>query len=164
MSLTVQRLIAGQQAADAGSRVCFPTVQSVYYNWQTVCTSSPEGNRQGWCGASGYMGMDNMTGRKPGSKTLAQKRFTMKNTSKEQGYNGLAQHRTGLSNPATPQVSFDEFASFDEHSFAEKPTPRTPESPEEESFRSLIKTHLPRHKASPALLQRIRSSVRHIEE
>lgn len=39
------------------------------------------------------------------------------------------------------------------------PSPRQPETPEEESFRRFLKTHLPRHKASPALLQRIRSTI-----
>lgn len=88
----------------------------------------------------------------------------MKMLRNQQSNNAAVGLRPGVTpttvNPA-PDVFMDECAELEEKIFSEKPAPRIPESPDEESFRILLKSHLPRHKASQALLERIRSSIQH---
>lgn len=87
---------------------------------------------------------------------LAQNHFTMKNARKQLGE--IAAIDAVLINPS-PIVSDtpDALPLFENAIFHEKPRPRQPESPDTESFRSWLKASTPRHKASPALLERIRT-------
>jgi hypothetical protein len=86
--------------------------------------------------------------------------FTMKNSRKQYDNMAMAQPRIAISNPYVPLPdSLDELAILEDKIFAEKPMPRIPETPEDESFRAFIKNQLPQHKASPALLDRIRQSI-----
>lgn len=50
-------------------------------------------------------------------------------------------------------------ALFENQVFSEKPGSRQPESPQVESLRSLLKANMTREKASPALIERIRSRM-----
>jgi hypothetical protein len=164
MFFTGQRLIAGQQAIHfAGSRSSLPASQSAPSYWQYVTVSELAGTRSAlYCMPGSPMPVV-MSGSKPGSKTTAQFHLTMKNVRKQQD-TAIGQHRTGVSNLIAPPDNFDESGQLENTIFAEKQAHRKPESPEEESFRSLLKANLPRHKASPALLLRIKNSIQLIQE
>jgi hypothetical protein len=85
----------------------------------------------------------------------------MKNTLKQQDSFAVATYRTGVSQPVSPvdPSNPDEMDLLQEKVFTEKHAPRMPEPQEEESFRALLKAHLPRHKAPEALMQRIRNNM-----
>jgi hypothetical protein len=86
--------------------------------------------------------------------------FHMKNLRNQQGNDAAASQRNGIPNSNTPPEPFmDEFTRLEEKVFSENPSPRIPESPEEESLRLFLKTHIAHHKASPALIERIKSSI-----
>lgn len=89
--------------------------------------------------------------------------MNMKMLRDQQSNHAAASPRTGVTNPTStaPEYFMDESSELEEKIFTEKPAPRIPESPDEESFRMFLKTNLPRHKASQALLERIRSSIQH---
>jgi hypothetical protein len=164
MFFTGQRLIAGQPAnLFAGSRPCLPNPQSANSYWQTVLVSDLVGTPSVQYSMPGSVYMVAMPGSKPGSKTMAQFHLTMKNVRKQQD-SAIGQHKTGVSSLIAPPDHFDESGELENAIFAEKHTPRKPESPEEESFRSLLKANLPRHKAAPALLLRIQNSIQRIKE
>ena len=84
--------------------------------------------------------------------------FTMKNARKQLGE--IAAIDATQINPG-PIVTdnADCLPLFENAIFHEKPQYRQPESPEQENFRSWLKTSLPRHKASPALIDRIRNII-----
>ncbi|GEM_PF-1319698 len=91
--------------------------------------------------------------RKSGAKMLVQNHFTMKNARKQLGEisNDPTQIKPGPIVADNP----DAFPLFENEVFYENPIARQPESPDAESFRSWLKTNTPRHKASPALMERI---------
>ena len=90
------------------------------------------------------------------SRMSAQTYVSMKNARKAGGLQ--ASDKTLAMDPILPNVSEDQ-QLLENRLFSEKPSPRQPESPEVESLRSLLKASLSREKASPALLQRIRSRM-----
>ena len=89
---------------------------------------------------------------------LAQNHFSMKNARKQLGE--IASTDPTQIKPG-PIIADDSnfFPLFENQIFYEKPIARQPESPDEESFRSWLKTNTPRHKASPALLERVSSII-----
>jgi hypothetical protein len=89
-------------------------------------------------------------------ETLTQKLFTMKNARKQLGE--MASNEASSYNPGPIATeSFDTLPLFEHPIFHEKPQARQPEAPDTESFRSWLKSNTPHQKASPALLERIRS-------
>lgn len=160
MFFTSQRLMAGQQAS---SSACSPTVSqsSKLNSWQgsTDIRCVPVGTRMQDSDCSGFATTWNMCGSKPGLETLAKNFLTMKNSLKSTG-NLAAKQGVVVSSYSTMsgiEPHADDQSFTEEKIFNKKPSPRVPESPEEENFRHLIKSNLPRPKASQALLQRIRS-------
>lgn len=160
MFFTSQRLMVGQQAS---SSACSPTFSqsSKLNSWQgsTDVCCVPVGTRTQGSDGSGFATTRNMCGSKPGLETLAKNYLTMKNSLKSTG-NLAAKQSIVVSSYSTlsgiePQADDQSFT--EDKIFHKKPTPRVPESPEEENFRLFIKSSLPRPKASQALLQRIRS-------
>jgi hypothetical protein len=82
----------------------------------------------------------------------AQIKVRMKNARKETGI-PASDKLQGTSGPE------DQVLSFEDQVFSTPPSPRQPESPDVESLRSLLKANMTREKASPALLERIRSRM-----
>lgn len=62
--------------------------------------------------------------------------------------------------PQTAPPPKDMFLSFDDPIFSLPPASRQPESPETESFRQQLKAHLPQHRPSMAIQQRIRDMIK----
>lgn len=79
----------------------------------------------------------------------------MKNARKQLGEIAATDAQQFNPGPFVPE-SFEDLAILENAIFHEKTTPRQPEAPETESFRSWLKAHTPRHTASPALLERLR--------
>jgi len=160
MFFTSQRLTAGQQAT---SYACSLTSTQVAQriNWQgsaNICCV-PVGTRTQSTDHSGSAMAWGMGGSKPGPGTMAKNFLTMKNSLKSTG-NLAAKQSIVVSSYSTlsgiePQADDQSFT--EDKIFNKKPSPRLPETPEEENFRHFIKSNLPRPKASQALLQRIRS-------
>lgn len=160
MFFTSQRLTAGQQAT---SYACSLTSSQVAQriNWQgsaNICCV-PVGTRTQSTDHSGSAMTWGMGGSKPGPETMAKNFLTMKNSLKSTG-NLAAKQSIVVSSYSTlsgiePQADDQSFT--EDKIFNKKPSPRLPETPEEENFRHFIKSNLPRPKASQALLQRIRS-------
>ena len=127
---------------------------------QTVSRLILVGSQSERCDLPGSASED-ASGSKPWQEMRAQTPRIMKHERKHQGAfaNNVnnAAATPGSAAPAQP----DDIMPTTETIFSNPPAPRQPETPEEESFRRFLKTHLPRHKASPALIQRIRS---HIQE
>ena len=160
MFLTSQRLMVGQQSF---SDVCSPSFSSVaqFQNWQGSADACcvPVGARMQHLGGSGFATAVNERGSKPDLETMATTFLTMKNSLKSTG-NLAAKQSIVVSSYSTlsgiePQADDQSFT--EDKIFNKKPSPRLPETPEEENFRHFIKSNLPRPKASQALLQRIRS-------
>lgn len=85
---------------------------------------------------------------------MAQKLCNMKDARK--------QITASAPNPDTcksAQRSVEDDLFLDNDVFAKAPAPRLPESPDEEHFRSFLKHQMPRHRASQALSQKIKSSL-----
>jgi hypothetical protein len=80
----------------------------------------------------------------------AQIHFFMKIARKETGL--PASDKLLANGPVNP-------ALYEDQVFSEKPGSRQPESPQVESLRSLLKANMTREKASPALIERIRSRM-----
>jgi hypothetical protein len=156
MLFTSQYFTIGQQENTTCSS--FRTVSSMYVqNWQaSSIVHALVGTQSERCTLPGSG--DNKTDRDRMSDAdlLAQNFFTMKNAHKQLGE--IASTDATQINPG-PIVSdnLDSLPLFENQIFHEKPLSRQPESPDTESFRSWLKTNTPRHKASPALLERIRS-------
>lgn len=142
------------------SRTLLPVAQ--FNNWQGSTDSCcvPVGARMQQIGCSGFATAGMMCGSKPDHGTSAKNVLTMKNSLKSTGNlaakQGIAASSYSTS-PAGIEPKADDQSFTEKKLFHKKPTPRLPESPEEESFRHFIQSNLPRPKASPALLQRIRS-------
>lgn len=151
MFFTRQRITTGQQALDARSLLLMSLVSGTEQNWSpaAICPRSV-GSRSRQCGLPGLAIVGQNGGSKPCAIPLAQIVFSMKNARNESGI--AASDKTRVSSP-------DDQVLVEHPLFSEIPSPRTPESPDVESLRSLLKANLPRETASPALLQRIRSRM-----
>lgn len=157
MLFTRQLSSAGQPALQDGSLSWLTSVSKFVINWRPlwICPSSV-GSRSGQFGQPGFSDFGNRIGSTPSGWMQAQNHVSMKNTRKESGMPASdklrAQGPLSASNPDDP-------GSVENQVFFEKPTPRPPESPDVESLRSLLKANMTQEKASPALLQRIRSKM-----
>ena len=158
MFFTSQNFSLGQQDAYScpSPRLVFSPYEknwpSTFIGSERVGTSS---ERCSWLG--GRENIDDCK-RKSDVELLAQNLFSMKNARKQLGE--IAAKDATQINPG-PIVSDnpDALPLFENQIFHEKPRPRQPESPDAESFRSWLKTNSPKHKASPALLERIKSII-----
>jgi len=162
MLFTRQHSTAGKQASDARSFPCLALVSASVINWWSVsiCPSSV-GSRSGQYGLPGFVDSDSDGGSNPSDRMLAQIHVSMKNARKETGI--PASDKPRALGPLTANGPEDQVI-FDHQVFSEKPAPRQPESPDVESLRSLLKANLSREKASPALIQRIRSRMHENKE
>ena len=151
MLFTRQRSSTGQQASFVCSLPSLNLVSASAINWSpiSICLSSV-GSRSRQCGIPGACGKGIYGGSNPGVRTPAQIHVSMKNARNETGI--PVSDKSRVNGPEDPTLSNDQV-------FAEKPAPRQPESPDVESLRSLLKANLSREKASPALIQRIRSRM-----
>ena len=87
---------------------------------------------------------------------LAQTFFSMKNARKQTGE--IATSDATKINPGPIMTEGpDVFPLFENPVFHEKHRSRQPESPDSESFRSWLQSNTPDHKASPALLERVKN-------
>ena len=156
MLFTRQHSIAGKQASDARSLSCLTFVSASVKNWRaTSIWPGAVGSRSGQCALPGFAGDSIFGGSKSSDSMPAQNHVSMKNARKE---NGLpASDKSRALGPL--MVNPEDQAIFDQQVFSEKPAPRQPESPDVESLRSLLKANLSREKASPALIERIRSRM-----
>ncbi len=153
MLFTRQYLSTARQTVSACPAPC-ATVSMLANNWQAavICvdqvgTSSVQSSFPG----NGNNGEGRA--RKSGADMLVQILFTMKNARKQLGEtsNDPTQIKPGPIITDNP----DAFPVIENQLFYEKPIARQPESADFESFRSWLKNNLPRHKASPALMERI---------
>ena len=151
MSFTSQHSTAGQQAFNASSFLCLTSCSASVINWSLafICPGSV-GNCSGQCEAPGNGTFGSLRSSTPSDSMPAQTHFYMKIARKATGVS--VSDKLRANGPQDP-------ALFEEQVFAEKPVSRQPESPDVESLRSLLKANLSREKASPALLQRIRSQM-----
>ncbi|MDO8366158.1 MAG: hypothetical protein Q7T20_05120 [Saprospiraceae bacterium] len=151
MSFTRQRSSAGQQASDARSRYWLSLGSESVINWSpvSICFSAV-GSRCRQYGLPGFGDQDSHCGSNPSDSTPAQIHIRMKIARKAAGV--PASDKSRVNGPEDQTLCNNQV-------FAEKPAPRQPESPDVESLRSLLKANMTREKASPALLQRIRSRM-----
>ncbi len=98
--------------------------------------------------------------KKSSADMLIQNHFTMKNARKQLGE--ISNDPTQIKPGPIVSDNPDAFPVIENQIFYEKPIARQPESPDTESFRSWLKTNTSRHKASPALVERI-SRITHDE-
>ncbi len=157
MSLTRQRSITRQQAANAGFISCCTLVSSSVINWSPVfiCPDSV-GSRSGQYGKPGFGDLYAQENSKLNDRTPAQIHIRMKNSRKETGLPASDKLRAYVPTPANCPA---DQVMIDSPVFTATSTPRSPESPAVESLRSMLKANLPSEKASPALLPRIRSRM-----
>lgn len=90
----------------------------------------------------------------------------MKNPRKQNGnaVGTVGTVRTGVSIPATDLGdALDTLPGQPEQYIAKAPSPQEFSLPEEESFRAFLNSRLPQFRASQALRERIRSSIRQSE-
>lgn len=162
MLFTRQRFIAGQQASDARSLSWLALVSASVINRSpvSICLSAV-GSRSGQYGQPGIVDLGTCRGSNPSDKTPTQIHVSMKNARKETGI--PASDKLRVNDPLTANGPQDQ-ANSEQQIFAEKPAPRQPESPDVESLRSLLKANMSREKASPALIQRIRSRMQDSKE
>jgi hypothetical protein len=118
----------------------------------------PAGNPTCWRGAPDCTGRS-AVGSTPGDGTLAQSTSAMKNSSNQKV--SVAGGNTSLGNTTSVQDNFmdSDIPVFAEYYDPEFPASRILPSPEENSFRNLLKSRLPQLKASQALRERIRLAV-----
>lgn len=162
MSFTSQRYSIGQQAQSVGSFPSLALVSESVINWRSISIcQSAVGNRCWQYGQPGSVGFGAQEGSKPSGKTPAQKQVSMKNARKAVG--GPASDKRQV-NDSLVTFNPEDQNLFENQIFAESPAPRTPESPEVELLRSLLKANLTSEKASPALMQRIRSRMHEHKE
>ena len=156
MLFTRQHSIVGKQASNARSLSWSALVSASVKNWWplSICLSAV-GNRSGQYGLPGFVDNGSYWGSTPSDRMPAQIHVSMKNARKETGT--PASDKLRVTGP-------EDQALFTDQIFAALPSPRQPESPDVESLRSLLKANLSREKASPALLQRIRSSMQENKE
>lgn len=124
---------------------------------QSVKWPSPGGNRQGEYGASGYITKDEGSS-KFGGNMLAQTNCTMKSPRNQNNGNAVGTVRTGV--PFTADLCNDDvMPRFPEQPISEDHSPRDIQLPEEDSFRAFLSSRLPKHKASQALRDKVRSTI-----
>ncbi len=162
MLFTRQHSIVGKQASNARSLSWSALVSASVKNWWplSICLSAV-GNRSGQYGLPGFVDNGSYWGSTPSDRMPAQIHVSMKNARKETGI--PVSDKLRALGPITANGPEDP-AIFEHHVFSEKPAPRQPESPDVESLRSLLKANLSREKASPALIQRIRSRMHENKE
>ncbi len=155
MLFTSQYFTIGQQVVSTCPTPRF--VFSMYaMNWHYACICPDQAGAQAEQSVLPGIGEKKMEReRKSNAKMLAQNLFSMKNARKQLGE--IASKDATQINPG-PIVSDnpDALSLFENQVFHEKQRPRQPESPDVEPFRSWLKTNTPRHKASQALLERIK--------
>jgi hypothetical protein len=166
MSFTSHRFNAGKQAdffSCSTQNTCFGEYEM---NWSMACSFASGGAQAERCCWPGFPTQVIEVCSNPEINTTTQISLTMKHSQKQQDNLAVASFRTGVSQPVTTldPTHADELALLQEKVFSEAPAPRIPESQEEESFRTLIKTNLPRHKTGQALLQKIRNSMQGLEK
>lgn len=126
-------------------------------NWQSVCSVTPGGNRMFGCWLPGYT-TGSEDGSLSGGNTLAQTIRTMKSPRKQNGQ-AVGSVRTGIPYTADIEES-DALPRLSQQNLTEKTSsPREIPLPEEDSFRAFLHSRLPKHKASQALRDKIRSSI-----
>lgn len=157
MLFTSQYFVPGQQL---GSYPCSrPCPTDVPADRQVVSRLILVGSQSERCDLPGAASED-ASGSKPWQEMRAQTPRIMKHERKHQGAFANNVDATGTATPGSAAPAQpDDLQPTAETIFGNPPAPRQPETPEEESFRRFLKTHLPRHKASPALIQRIRSTI-----
>lgn len=129
----------------------------VFLNWQSVNMFRPGGNRPDLYGKSGYITYSE-GGSTPGDKTLTQTNCTMKSPRNQNNGNAVGTVRTGI--PFAAELGNDDsLPRYPEQHASENPSPRDIPLPEEDSFRSFLSSRLPKHKASQALRDKVRSSI-----
>lgn len=132
-------------------------MQVVNSNRQSVSWLSPGGNRSECCGLPGYI-TDSGGGSNAGGKTLTQTTLTMKSPRKQNNGNAVGTVRTGI--PFAADLSNDDtLPRSPEQQTSENPSPRDIPMPEEESFRAFLSSRLPKHKATQALRDKVRSTI-----
>ena len=157
MLFTRQHSFAGKQALGVCSLAGLTAVSTTVKNWYPVrICPNPVGSRGGRYGMPGFADNGSCTGSNPNDRMPAQTHVSMKNARKETGL--PASDKTRDLGPINA-ISPDDQAFFEHQVFSDKPAPRQPESPDVESLRSLLKANLSSEKASPALIQRIRSRM-----
>lgn len=162
MSFTSQRSFAGQQAFRASSLSSFAPDSESAMNWRsTAIGQSAVGSRCWPCGMPGSAVPGKDESSKPSDRMQAQIKVSMKNARKATGHQASDKF---LVNGPIVMVNSDDQSFYDNQLFAEVSAPRQPESPEVESLRSLLKANISSEKASPALLQRIRSRMHENKE
>jgi hypothetical protein len=156
MSLTRQYYNIGRPVSFTGATHC-SVFSGFEKNWQAACFCTDRvGTPPEQCS---FPGSGNNINDRPGNspvEMLAQKLFSMKNARKQLGEiasNDATQINPGLIVTDNPDAQ----PLFENQLFFEKPLSRQPESPETELFRSWLKSNTPHPKASPALLERIRT-------
>jgi len=90
---------------------------------------------------------------------LAQSTSAMKNSRNQKAPVGFGNTGTGANAPVKDSFLESEIPVFAEYYDPEFPASRILPSPEENSFRNLLKSRLPQLKASQALRERIRLAV-----
>jgi hypothetical protein len=99
-----------------------------------------------------------MGGSKSGGRMLAQTNCTMKSPRNQNNGNAVGTVRTGI--PFTADLCNDDaMPRFPEQQTSEDHSPRDIQLPEEESFRAFLSSRLPKHKASQALRDKVRSTI-----
>jgi hypothetical protein len=132
-------------------------MQHVIPNWQSVSSNASGGNRSEECCLPGYIA-NGEGGSRSGSKTLAQTILTMKSPRNQNG-NAVGTVRTGT--PITTDLNDvqDALPRFPEQHLSESPSPREIDLPEDDSLRAFLSSRLPKHKASQALRNKVRSTI-----
>ncbi len=162
MLFTRQRSSAGQQVLDTCPLPWLALVSKSVINWSPVSICPSMVGSHSWqYGLPGFVDQDKYGSSIPSDRTPAQNHVSMKNTRKETGL--PASDKLRPQGPISTNSPEDQNL-FEHQVFTEKPAPRQPETPDVESLRSLIKANMSREKASPALLQRIRSSMQEHKE
>lgn len=157
MSFTRQHITAGQQASIARS-FFYSTTPAAFAMNRSLVSICPDsvGSRSRQYEAPGACLISLIEGSKPSDDVPTQIQFTMKITGKS---TGTAASDKQAVNQARIHIQDTSPSTNEPAILAENPSHRTPESPEVESLRSLLKANLDRLSASPALIERIRSGM-----
>lgn len=151
MSFTSQRSFAGKQTSKVSSSNGLVLCSESVINWSPVSICPSVVGSHSWqYGLPGFGAMDPYCSSNISDSTPAQIHVSMKNARKATGSLASDKHRVSLP---------EDQALFEDQIFSAPPSPRQPESPEVESLRSLLKANMTREKASPALIERIRSRM-----
>lgn len=133
-------------------------MQFVSFNWQSLHSNQLGGNQLEAYGLPGYISVLESVSHLV-RKTLAQTIFKMKNPRKQNNGNAVGTVvRTGI--PLIAETDNDcALPRFPEQHLSESPSPREIPLPEEESFRTFLSSRLPKHKATQALRDKVRSTI-----